>query len=44
MIDFEAAVRWLQSGDLVVYPTDTLYALGALIANENAVQKIYKVK
>lgn len=44
MIDFEAAVRWLQSGDLVVYPTDTLYALGALIANESAVQKIYKVK
>ncbi|HEC89302.1 MAG TPA: threonylcarbamoyl-AMP synthase [Thermoplasmatales archaeon] len=34
----------LKKGKLIVYPTDTLYALGADIFNEGAVRKVYAVK
>lgn len=34
----------LQGGRVVVYPTDTLYGLGANALNEDAVLKIYKIK
>ncbi len=42
--DVEKAVRLLKKGELVVYPTDTLYGLGADIFNEGAVKKVYEVK
>ncbi len=32
------------SGGLVVYPTDTVYGLGADAENEGAVRRVYKVK
>jgi L-threonylcarbamoyladenylate synthase len=38
------AVKALSNGDLVVYPTDTLYGIGADIFNENAIKKVFKVK
>ena len=34
----------LQKGGIVVYPTDTLYGLGASIFEENAVKRIYEIK
>ncbi len=34
----------LKRGKLIVYPTDTLYALGGDIFNEEAVEKIYIIK
>ena len=34
----------LREGGLVVYPTDTLYALGADVYNREAVKKVYTVK
>ena len=37
-------IKALKSGDIIIYPTDTLYALGADIYNENAVKKVFKVK
>lgn len=37
-------VGWIREGKLVVYPTDTLYGLGADIFNVSAVKKIYRVK
>jgi L-threonylcarbamoyladenylate synthase len=43
-IDLSKALKALEQGDLVVYPTDTLYALGADIFNEDAVKKVFKVK
>ncbi len=43
-IDLFRAVEALKKGGLVVYPTDTLYALGADIFNEDAVKKVFKVK
>jgi L-threonylcarbamoyladenylate synthase len=37
-------IKALERGNLIVYPTDTLYALGADIFNKNAIKRIFKVK
>jgi L-threonylcarbamoyladenylate synthase len=34
----------LKNGKVIVYPTDTLYGLGANALNEDAVLKIYRIK
>lgn len=39
-----AAVRHLRAGHLVIYPTETAYALGADAANNSAVKKVFSVK
>jgi len=38
------AIKALKNGEIIVYPTDTLYALGANIFNEDAVKKVFKIK
>jgi len=38
------AITEIREGKIVVYPTDTLYGLGADIFNMQAVQKIYRIK
>jgi L-threonylcarbamoyladenylate synthase len=38
------AARILREGGLVVYPTDTLYGLGANALDEKAVERVFKVK
>lgn len=43
-IDLSAAIGAIQHGDIVVYPTDTLYALGADIFNETAVKQVFAIK
>jgi len=43
-VDISRAVEALSKGKLVVYPTDTLYGLGADIFNESAVNKVFKIK
>jgi L-threonylcarbamoyladenylate synthase len=40
----EYSVRLLQSGELVGYPTDTVYGLGAAVSNEEAVRRLFSVK
>ncbi|RLF48293.1 MAG: threonylcarbamoyl-AMP synthase [Thermoplasmata archaeon] len=42
--EIKKAIKILKEGKLVVYPTDTLYGLGADIFNEEAVKKVYEVK
>lgn len=42
--DFSAALEALKDGKVIIYPTDTLYALGADIYNENAIQTVFEVK
>lgn len=42
--DFLLAFKALKKGELIIYPTDTLYALGADIYNENAVRKVFDIK
>jgi L-threonylcarbamoyladenylate synthase len=38
------AISALKKGNIIVYPTDTLYGLGADIYNDNAVRKVFKIK
>lgn len=38
------AVKLLKDGEVVVYPTETAYALGADALNKKAVQKVYRLK
>jgi L-threonylcarbamoyladenylate synthase len=42
--DFSAAIQALKEGELIIYPTDTLYALGADIYNVTAVKKVFNLK
>jgi len=42
--DFSAALNALNDGKPIIYPTDTLYALGADIYNEMAVRKVFDIK
>lgn len=41
-LDF--AVQLLRAGELVAYPTDTVYGLGAAVSDENAVRRLFAVK
>lgn len=38
------AVEALNSGGVIVYPTDTIYGLGCDITNKNAIEKIQRLK
>ncbi len=38
------AIEVLKNGDIIVYPTDTQYALGADIFNGGSVKKVFKIK
>jgi L-threonylcarbamoyladenylate synthase len=40
----EIAARLLRAGELVAYPTDTVYGLGAAVSDDSAVRKLYAVK
>lgn len=42
--DISKAISALKNGDIIVYPTDTLYGLGADIYNDDAVRKVFKIK
>ncbi len=38
------AVECLRKGGLIVYPTETFYGLGAMALNENAVERVFRLK
>ena len=38
------AAKQLKDGNLIAFPTETVYGLGADAQNESAVSRIYKVK
>jgi len=40
----EAAAQALRMGELVAFPTETVYGLGALRDNAKAIERIYEVK
>jgi len=39
-----AAAEVLETGGLIVYPTDSVYGLGCDLSNKNAIEKIYQCK
>jgi L-threonylcarbamoyladenylate synthase len=43
-LDLSEAITALSNGEIIVYPTDTLYGLGADIYNNKAVEKVFKFK
>jgi len=43
-LELEAAVEALRRGDVVAFPTETVYGLGANAQHEAAVRKIYELK
>jgi L-threonylcarbamoyladenylate synthase len=42
--EIQTALKILQSGGIVAFPTDTVYGLGALAFNNNAIESIYEAK
>lgn len=42
--ELEEAVAWIKNGELIAFPTETVYGLGASIFSEKAIQKIFQVK
>jgi L-threonylcarbamoyladenylate synthase len=42
--DIEACVQVLQSGGLILYPTDTVWGIGCDATNKNAVTRIFQLK
>lgn len=42
--DIQKAVKVLQNGGLVIYPTDTVYGLGCDITNMKALERIARIK
>src|SRR6202007_3277117 len=43
-VEIEAAVEALRDGELVAFPTETVYGLGANAQNPAAVRKIFEIK
>ncbi len=43
-ISVEKAVEIIKKGGVVVYPTDTVYGLGANALDEKAVRKVFEIK
>jgi len=42
--EIQNALQILQSGGIVAFPTDTVYGLGSLVFNNNAIESIYIAK
>ncbi|MDI6645059.1 MAG: L-threonylcarbamoyladenylate synthase [Methanobacteriaceae archaeon] len=40
----EKLIEILKNGGVILYPTDTVYGIGANIFDENAVKKVYSIK
>ncbi len=40
----EIAKKLLQSGELVIFPTETVYGLGGNANDKNAIKRIYNIK
>ena len=42
--EIQRAAQLLKSGELVAFPTETVYGIGALGLNEEAVERLYAAK
>lgn len=42
--NLDVYINWIHQGNIVVYPTETIYGLGADIWNDDAVRMIYTMK
>ena len=44
IIHKKEALQYLYDGELIIYPTDTVYGLGCLPSNQSAVKKLLAIK
>jgi L-threonylcarbamoyladenylate synthase len=44
MSELESAATAIREGELVVYPTETVYGLGANAVDPDAVERVFKAK
>ena len=44
MISIDLAIKAIQDGKIVVYPTDTVFGMGCDAFNQNAVEKLFELK
>ena len=44
MISIDLARKAIQDGEIVVYPTDTVFGMGCDAFNQNAVEKLFELK
>ena len=42
--DIREAVRVMQSGGVILYPTDTIWGIGCDACNEDAVRRVFEIK
>lgn len=42
--DYPGIIKTLEKGNLVVYPTDTIYGIAANINSERAIKKVFNIK
>ena len=42
--DIREAVRVMQSGGVILYPTDTIWGIGCHAGNEDAVRRVFEIK
>ena len=42
--DYDEIGRLLKDGNLIIYPTDTVYGVGGIIESDEAITKVYKAK
>jgi L-threonylcarbamoyladenylate synthase len=42
--ELEKAIAWIKSGEVAVFPTETVYGLGARLFSDTAIQKIFTIK
>ncbi len=43
-VDVERAAQWIREGEVVAFPTETVYGLGAAVFNPDALAKIFALK
>ena len=43
-LDIGSSVEWIKSGKILVHPTEGIWGLGCDAFNEDAVNKIFKIK
>ena len=44
MISVDLARKAIQNGEIVVYPTDTVFGIGCDARNQKAVEKLFNLK
>ena len=42
--EIKKAIKVLNSGGIILYPTDTIWGIGCDATSDNAVLKVYKIK